>query len=112
MLEKDKVFSEKPWSQWTELESKRAQYDCIAKNIITFALNFDEFFRVSKFAFARKMWDILEVTHEGTINVKNNKDKNQPSSTIPRMLVNLILQTTLVLDVVNMDTSRLNVQAM
>jgi len=26
------------------------------------------------------MWDILEVIHEGTIDVKNNKDKNQPSN--------------------------------
>jgi len=43
-FEKDDVFIEKPWSQWTESESKRAQYDCIAKNIITSALNSEEFF--------------------------------------------------------------------
>jgi len=59
------------------------------------------------------MRDILEVIHEGTIDVKNNKDKNiHQTSTIPRMLMNLILQTTLVLDVVNKNTSRLNVQEM
>ena len=62
------------------LRAKQAQYDCIAKNIITYALNSDEFFRVSKCASAKEMWDILEVTHEGTIDVKNNKDKNQPSN--------------------------------
>jgi len=28
----------------------------------------------------KEMWDILKVTHEGTIDVKNNKDKNQPSN--------------------------------
>jgi len=44
-FEKDDIFIEKPWSQWTESESKRAQFDCIAKNIITYALNYDEFFR-------------------------------------------------------------------
>lgn len=33
MLEKDKVFSEKPWSQWTEHESKNVQYDCIEKKL-------------------------------------------------------------------------------
>jgi len=43
MFEKDDVLFEKPWSQWTESESKRAQYDCIAKNIITSALNSNEF---------------------------------------------------------------------
>jgi len=42
-LEKDDVFIANPWSQWTESEIKRAQYDCIAKNIITSALTFDEF---------------------------------------------------------------------
>jgi len=48
MIENKKEISEKPWSQWTEQKSKKAQYDCIAKNIITFALSSDEFFRVSQ----------------------------------------------------------------
>jgi len=39
---------EKPWSQWTDAENKKAKFDCIAKNIITFALNSDEFFRISQ----------------------------------------------------------------
>jgi len=47
MLENNKVIYEKPWSKWTQHESKKAQYDCIAKNIITFAFNYDEFFKVS-----------------------------------------------------------------
>jgi len=79
-IEKDNVFIEKPWSQWTESETKKAQYDCITKNIISSALNSNEFFRVSKCAFAKEMWDILEVIHEGTIDVQNRKDKNQPSN--------------------------------
>ena len=51
-------------------ESKKAQFDCMAKNIITSALNIDEFFRVSQCFSAKEMWDILEVTHEGTSDVK------------------------------------------
>ena len=47
-FEKDDVFIKKPWSQLIESESKKAQYDCITKNIITSTLNFDEFFRVSQ----------------------------------------------------------------
>jgi len=43
-----KMFVEKPWSQWTETEGKKVQYDCIIENIITFALSSDEFFRVSQ----------------------------------------------------------------
>jgi len=70
-LKKDYVFKKKkPWSQWTESESKRTQFDCIDKNIITFVLNSDEFFRVSQYAPEKEMWDILEVTHEGTSDVK------------------------------------------
>ncbi|XP_068475129.1 uncharacterized protein [Phaseolus vulgaris] len=70
MLENDKVILEKPWPQWTEHESKKAQYDCITKNIITYALSSNEFFRVSQCDSAKKMWDTFEVTHEGTNDVK------------------------------------------
>ena len=61
---------EKPWSEWTESNSKKAKFDWISKNIITFALSSDEFFRVSQCKSAKEMWDILEVTHEGTNDVK------------------------------------------
>jgi len=57
-------------SQWNESESKKAKFDCIAESIITSALNFDEFLRVSQCASAKEMCDILEVTHEGTTYVK------------------------------------------
>ena len=48
------------------MKAKKAKFDCIAKNIITSALNSDEFFRVSQCTLGKEMWDILEVTHEGT----------------------------------------------
>ena len=60
----------KPWSDWSESERKKAQYDSLAKNIITSALNMDEFFRVSQCNSAKEMWEVLEVTHEGTNDVK------------------------------------------
>ena len=66
----DGVTINKPWSEWSDYESKKAQFDCMAKNIITSALNLDEFFRVSQCSSAKEMWDILEVTHEGTSDVK------------------------------------------
>ena len=46
-FEKDGSSIEKPWSQWTDSENKKVKFDCIAKNIITSALNSDEFFRIS-----------------------------------------------------------------
>ncbi|XP_068497810.1 uncharacterized protein [Phaseolus vulgaris] len=73
-LENDGVFIEKPWSQWTDVENKIVKFDCIAKNIITFALNSDEFFNVSQCGFAKEMWDTLEVTHEGTNDVKRARN--------------------------------------
>jgi len=33
-------------------------------------LNSDEFFRISQCALAKEMWDTLELTHEGTNDVK------------------------------------------
>ena len=64
------IFVAKPYNELTEAENKRVQYDCVAKNIITSALNLDEFFRVSQCSSTKEMWDILEVTHEGTNDVK------------------------------------------
>jgi len=64
------ITVDKPWSEWTIDENRKAQFDCIAKNIVTSALNVDEFFRVSQCSSAKEMWDVLEVTHEGTSDVK------------------------------------------
>jgi len=66
----DGVHVAKPFDELTDLENKKMQYDCIAKNIITSALNLDEFFRVSQCSSAKEMWDIFEVTQEGTTDVK------------------------------------------
>jgi len=66
----DSVSTVKCFDELTDLENKKMQYDCVAKNIITFALNLDEFFRVSQCSSAKEMWDILEVTQEGTTDVK------------------------------------------
>jgi len=60
----------KEFSQWTPDENKRAHYDVRAKNIISSALTLDEFYRVSVCESAKEMWDVLEVTHEGTNEVK------------------------------------------
>ena len=60
----------KSFDEMFETDNKQVQYDCIEKNIITSALNLDEFFRVSQCSSKKEMWDILEVTHEGTNDVK------------------------------------------
>ena len=64
---------EKPREEWSEKEKKLVQYNLKAKNIITSALGMDEYFRVSSCKSAKDMWDTLQVTHEGTIDVKRSK---------------------------------------
>ena len=46
-LKKNESFIKKPWSQWTNEEYKMAKLDCIAQNIIAYALDSNEFFRIS-----------------------------------------------------------------
>ncbi|XP_073219676.1 uncharacterized protein [Cicer arietinum] len=60
----------KPRSDWSNDDKKRVGYNAKAKNIITFSLSADEFFRVSNCKTAKEMWDTLQETHEGTTDVK------------------------------------------
>jgi len=46
-------FIAKPLSQWTNDECKMAKLDCTAQNIIAFALDTNEFFRISKCKIAK-----------------------------------------------------------
>ena len=57
---------EKPFESWFVDEIRRAKYDSKAMNIIHFTLNCDEFFRVLAYSTTKEMWDLIQVTHEGT----------------------------------------------
>nr|KYP31311.1 hypothetical protein KK1_048463 [Cajanus cajan] len=52
---------EKHWSEWSDDEKKRAQYDYRAKNIITSALSIDEFFRIFQCKSAKEMWTLYKL---------------------------------------------------
>jgi len=56
------VHVEKSFDEFTDVENKKVEYDCVANNIITST--------VSQCSLVKEIWDILEVTHEGTTNVK------------------------------------------
>ncbi|XP_068492149.1 uncharacterized protein [Phaseolus vulgaris] len=73
-LNSTEVLIDKPSSDWTKVEGKKAKFDWIAKNIITSALSCDDIFRVSQCSSAKEMWDIFEVTHEGTNDVKRARN--------------------------------------
>ena len=66
----------KPWSQWTDDECKMAKLDCTAQNIIAYALDTNEFFRISKCKTAKEMWDTLKAAH-GNNEPKEAKSKSQ-----------------------------------
>ncbi|CAJ2652972.1 unnamed protein product [Trifolium pratense] len=64
------VVVNKPRNLWTKKEKEKVQYNLKAKTIISIALSMDEFYRVSNCSTAKEMWDTLQVTHEGTPEVK------------------------------------------
>jgi len=51
-------------------ENKRVQYDVRDQNAIVPAVTLNEFYRILKCKSAKEMWDTVEVTHEGTNEVK------------------------------------------
>ena len=65
--------AQKPRDKWTEEDRRRIQYNLKAKNIITSTLGIDEYFRVSNCSNAKEMWDTLQLTHEGTTDVKRSR---------------------------------------
>jgi len=64
---------EKPRDKWSKEDRRRVQYNLKAKNIITSALGIDEYFRVSNYTNAKETWDTLQLTNEGTTDVKRSR---------------------------------------
>ncbi|GAV64698.1 LOW QUALITY PROTEIN: UBN2 domain-containing protein, partial [Cephalotus follicularis] len=70
--ENDEVIP-KPRNTYNENDRRRVQLNAKAKHVIICAINSSEFNRVSSCNFAKEMWDRLEVTYEGTNQVKDAK---------------------------------------
>ena len=54
-----------------------AKLDCIAQNIIAFAVDSNEFFRISECKSAKEMWDTLRATHGNITESKEVKTRSQ-----------------------------------
>ncbi|BAT92305.1 hypothetical protein VIGAN_07100100 [Vigna angularis var. angularis] len=63
----------KPREQWNIDDIRRSQQDVRARNIISYALTVDEFYRISTCKTAQEMWKMLRVTREGTDDVRRAK---------------------------------------
>ena len=60
----------KEWDEMKDDEKRIVQDDQKAKNILTSGLSSDEFFRTTRCKSEKEIWNMLEVTHEGTTDVR------------------------------------------
>ncbi|KAI5671855.1 hypothetical protein M9H77_12219 [Catharanthus roseus] len=58
--------------EYDELDSRKMTLNFQAMNILSCALDVNEYNRVSECDSAHEMWKLLEVTHEGTNQVKRS----------------------------------------
>ena len=54
-------------------DKKKMTVNAKAKNVLTYVIGENEYSRVFSCASAHEMWKLLEMTHEGTFQVKNSK---------------------------------------
>ena len=52
---------------------KMIELNAKTMNVLYYALDTNKFNKISTYAFAKKIWDGLEVTNEGTNQVKKSK---------------------------------------
>ena len=95
--EVDKIDTKKNKSEYTDFDKKKLAQNANAKakHMIFCALSPGEFDRVSQCASAQEIWNLLEITHEGTNQVKEDKKsmlthqyeifKMKPNETITEM---------------------------
>ncbi|GAV84136.1 LOW QUALITY PROTEIN: UBN2 domain-containing protein, partial [Cephalotus follicularis] len=72
IISQEGIKTLKPRSSYMDDDRKKVQLNSKAKHVIICALN-SNFNRVSSCATAKEMWDRLEVTYEGTNQVKDAK---------------------------------------
>ncbi|GAV75334.1 zf-CCHC domain-containing protein/DUF4219 domain-containing protein/UBN2 domain-containing protein, partial [Cephalotus follicularis] len=69
----DGVVSPKPENEYTDNDFRMLQLNSKAKHVLFCAVGPNEFNRISSCDSAKEMWDLLEITYEGTNQVKESK---------------------------------------
>ncbi|GAV76601.1 UBN2 domain-containing protein, partial [Cephalotus follicularis] len=69
----DGVVSPKPENEYNDDDFRMPQLNSKAKHVLFCAVGPNEFNRISSCDSAKEMWDLLEVTYEGTNQVKESK---------------------------------------
>ncbi|GAV90971.1 UBN2 domain-containing protein, partial [Cephalotus follicularis] len=67
------VVSPKPENEYNDNDFRMLQLNSKAKHLLFCAVGPNEFNRISSCDSAKEMWDLLEVTYEGTNQVKESK---------------------------------------
>ncbi|XP_057719865.1 uncharacterized protein LOC130934295 [Arachis stenosperma] len=67
------VVSLKNEASWIEEDRKKVELNTKAINLLNFAISFEEYRRVSRCTMTKKIWDKLQITHEGTTLVKKTR---------------------------------------
>ncbi|GAV92065.1 UBN2 domain-containing protein, partial [Cephalotus follicularis] len=67
------VVSPKPENEYNDNDFRMLQLNSKAKHVLFCAVGPNEFNRISSCDSAEEMWDLLEVTYEGTNQVKESK---------------------------------------
>ena len=67
------IITPKSEEEWDDNDIKQAELNAKAMNLLFCALDPSEFNRISNCISAKEIWDTLEVTHEGTHQVKTTK---------------------------------------
>ncbi|GAV86706.1 UBN2 domain-containing protein, partial [Cephalotus follicularis] len=69
----DGVVSPKPENEYNDNDFRMLQLNSEAKHVLFCAVGPNEFNRIFSCDSAKEMWDLLEVTYEGTNQVKESK---------------------------------------
>ncbi|GAV79271.1 UBN2 domain-containing protein, partial [Cephalotus follicularis] len=67
------VVSPKPENEYNDIDFRMLQLNSKAKHVLFCVVGPNEFNRISSRDSAKEMWDLLEVTYEGTNQVKESK---------------------------------------
>ncbi|GAV89255.1 UBN2 domain-containing protein, partial [Cephalotus follicularis] len=67
------VVSPKPENEYNDNDFRMLQLNSKAKHVLFCAVGPNEFNRISSCDTAKQMWDLLEITYEGTNQVKESK---------------------------------------
>ena len=59
--------------EWTPEEKKKVEMNAKAINLMHYAISFKEYQKVSRCKSAKEIWDKLQLTHEGTKQIKQTK---------------------------------------